>query len=428
MQEQTAEPSVSKLREITFRRPKLYPKQLAAIYSPKRISCIEASTKSGKTIGSLVWLIEQAYSIGRPGRNFWWVAPVSAQAQMAFMRAIRKMTPGTFTAFRSGGKEHIVLLNGALIWFRSGENADTLYGEDVYAAVLDEASRLKESAWHAVRTTLTKTRGQVRLIGNVKGRRNWFYLLCRQAEKGDNPELDYHKITFLDAVQARILHPDEMDSARRGGMPDFMVKQLYMAEAADDGGCPFDLAKMRDAFIPGLSSGDPMWWGWDLAKHDNWTVGIALDREGRVCRFRRFRKGWRDAETIIIDETKHAKAKVDSSGVGDPIVENLIAKGGSNFEGYKFTGPSKQQLMEGLMAAVQKADIHIPAPKESPIEPEDPAMIAFEMEQFEYVYTPQGGVKYAAPAGLDDDCVMALALAVNARGARGFRSYSSWVG
>ena len=36
---------------------------------------------------------------------------------------------------------------------------DSLYGEDVYGAVIDEASRMKEDAWVAIQSTLTATRG-----------------------------------------------------------------------------------------------------------------------------------------------------------------------------------------------------------------------------------------------------------------------------
>jgi hypothetical protein len=65
------------------------------------------------------------------------------------------------------------VFNRAVIRFKSGEKTDSLYDEDVWAAVLDEASRMREEAFHAIRSTLTATRGKVRLIGNAKGRKNW---------------------------------------------------------------------------------------------------------------------------------------------------------------------------------------------------------------------------------------------------------------
>ena len=38
--------------------------------------------------------------------------------------------------------------------------------------MIDEASRMKEDAWTAIQSTLTATRGPVRIIGNVKGEKN----------------------------------------------------------------------------------------------------------------------------------------------------------------------------------------------------------------------------------------------------------------
>jgi hypothetical protein len=41
------------------------------------------------------------------------------------------------------------LPNGSVVWFKGGDKPDSLYGEDVYAAVIDEASRCKEEVWAA---------------------------------------------------------------------------------------------------------------------------------------------------------------------------------------------------------------------------------------------------------------------------------------
>ena len=78
----------------------------------------------------------------------------------------------------------ITLINGVNIVFRSGEKPDNLYGEDVYAVVLDEATRMREEAWFAIRTTISYTGGKVRVIGNVKGRKNWAFRMARKAEGG----------------------------------------------------------------------------------------------------------------------------------------------------------------------------------------------------------------------------------------------------
>ena len=70
---------------------KLYPKQHSAIFDPARYSAIEASTKSGKTMACLVWIMVQAAN-GCKGQHFWWVAPVYPQARIAFNRLRRAVS------------------------------------------------------------------------------------------------------------------------------------------------------------------------------------------------------------------------------------------------------------------------------------------------------------------------------------------------
>ena len=91
---------------------------------------------------------------------------------------------------------------------------------------------------------------------------------------------------------------------------------------------------------------------------------------------------------------------VDSTGVGDPILEDLQREGIA-IDGLKFTSSSKQQIMEGLANAIQQGRIRFPD-----------GVIVKELEVFEYQFTANG-VKYSAPSGFHDDCVMALALAWN---------------
>ena len=115
-------------------------------------------------------------------------------------------------------------------------------------------------------------------------------------------------------------------------------------------------------------------------------------------------------------------ALVDSTGVGDPVLESLqrvresdqlkfgrnehgrIKAIGSRFEGYTFTSGSKQKLMEGLAVAIQSKAVTYPD-----------GTIVLELNNFEFEYT-RLGVKYGAPEGYTDDCVCALALAVIHRG------------
>lgn len=393
---------------LRYKRPWIYPKQREAIFNDVRYAVIEASTKSGKTLGCILWLIEKAL-LGRAGQNFWWVAPVSGQARIAFNR-VRRGLPDRVASINKSRME-ITLANGAVIMFKSADKPDSLYGEDVYAAVMDEASRCKEEAWIALRSTLTATRGPVRIIGNVKGRKNWAYRMARQAQAGA-PNMAFFKITAWDAVAAGILEREEIEDAELV-LPADVFRQLYLAEPADDEGNPFGIEAIRaciqEISLPDLPLDDerrrpPAWYGWDLAKSYDWTVGIGLaqpvDGVRDTVRFQRFQQPWGSTILRIRSETLAVPGFIDATGVGDPIVEELIAGGGINLEGYKYTSESKQQLMEALAVSIQQRKISFPL-----------GPIVDELEEFEYTFTRAGGVKYSAPEGLHDDCVNALAMA-----------------
>lgn len=382
-------------KRFTFKPPALYPKQRRAMYCKERFSYTEASTKSGKTIGALSWLIEYAVMDGKPGREYWWIAPIIAQSKIAYRRAKRAIPPQVYKANET--ELTLTFFNGAVLRFKGGDNPDSLYGEDVYAAVIDEASRCREEVWTAIRSTITATRGPVRVIGNVKGRRNWFYRMARQAESG-MPDSSYHRITAQDAIEAGVLVQEEIDAARLQ-LPENVARELFDAIASDDEGNPFTFEAIQRQ-IAGMSVAPPVVWGWDLARKQDWCVGIGLDINGAVCRFERFQLPWEETIDRITSLIGGIKTVIDATGVGDPIVERIIRKG-YKVEPFIFTPASKQPLMEGLAVAIQSGDIWYPR-----------GVIVNELEAFEYIYT-RTGVKYSAPSGEWDDTVIALGLAVH---------------
>jgi hypothetical protein len=284
---------------------------------------------------------------------------------------------------------------GSRIEFKSAEKPDNLYGDDVYAAVFDEASRAREESWYALRSTLTATQGKCKLIGNVKGKKNWFYKIGERAKSGD-PNMEYFKITAYDAVKEGILQADEVEQAKRD-LPTHVFNELYLAEPADDNSNPFGYENIEACIIP-TQTGVPVAYGIDLAKYTDWTVIIGLNEKGEVCHFDRFQKDWSQTLATIAKTIGNTPAYVDSTGVGDPIVEQL-QRNRPRVQGFKFTSQSKQQLIEGLVVAVQQQQIKFPS-----------GIIADEMRNFEFEYT-RTGVRYTAPTGLHDDAVCGLALA-----------------
>ena len=227
--------------QITYQRPYVTSYQKDILDCDARFTITAASTKTGKTASHIIWLFEQALKC-KDNQSVWWVAPVYQQAEIAFRRMKSQVTDKNFF-ISNETKLLLTLPTGARIEFKSGEKPDNLYGDDVYAAVIDEASRMREESWYAMRSTLTATQGKCKLIGNVKGKKNWFYKLGERARSGES-DYRYFKITAYASVKAGILKLEVVEQAKRD-LPLHVFNELYLAEPDDDKTNPFGIDAIR---------------------------------------------------------------------------------------------------------------------------------------------------------------------------------------
>ena len=378
--------------ELKIVSPKLTSYQKDILDSDERFTITEAATKCGKTFSHIYWLFREAHK-GKLGWNYWWVAPVYGQAEIAFNRMKAKIAGNAYYKINIS-KLTITTPIGTVIQFKSAENPDNLYGEDVYAAVFDEFTRAREEAWHALRSTLTATKAKCKLIGNAKGKKNWGYKLGAKARAGEKG-YKYFRVTAYDAAKEGIIDFEEIEQAKRD-LPEIVFKELYLAEPNEDGANPFGLTHIRNCIKKPI--GTPKVHGIDLAKSFDWAVNIGIDENGGCHLIDRWQSDWGATKEKIKLSLGTKPALIDSTGVGDPIVEELEIFN-RNIEGFKFSSGSKQQIMEGLASAIQQGKIHF----------DNPILIE-ELESFEFEYT-RTGVRYSAPPGSHDDTVCALALA-----------------
>lgn len=360
--------------------------QLKVLSEAKRFNVLDCGRRWGKSALAVNLLCEPALE-GQP---------------VAYFAPFYKLLEGTYKELYSvlnavTAKKHenqfIELVTGGSIEFWSLENPLAGRSRKYKVAIIDEAAfnrNLWQSWTEAIRPTLTDLKGSAWFMSTPKGK-NDFYKLWMRGQTGEPDWMSWQMPTstnpFIDAT--------EIESARRD-LPELAFKQEYLAEFNDNVANPFGLDYIR--ICTGQMSSEPaVCFGIDLAKSFDWTVIIGLDRFGTVCYFDRFQRPWNETKEII-RRLPRAAIKIDSTGVGDPITEDIQRDRG-DVHSFKYTSTSKQQLMEGLSAAIHQRKV---------IFPEGP--IKAELESFEYQMTGTG-VKYTAPPGLHDDCVNALALA-----------------
>lgn len=374
--------------------PPMYARQWDALCAKARFVVVEGSTKSGKTAGCITWQAAQALK-AKEHTVHWWVAPSYGQARIAFRRVARDYED--VIKHVDKGLLEITLTSGARWAFKSGENFDALYGEEVHSAVLDEASRMRVQSWEAVRSTLSTTKGPARMIGNVRGRRNWFYELCRRAQSGLQG-YHYAMLTAQDAVDGGVLDASEIEQARVD-LPQAIFDELYFCKPSEDAYNPFGLAQL-DAAFGDVIHGDPaVVYGLDLARKRDWTVLTGMSARGHVVSVDRFQLPWGEAYERIKSVVGTRPVLLDATGIGDPIADALT-RHGVNVTPFVKTSSTKQDLMSLLRSGFAEGRIR-----------HDNEILKVELESFEYFYGLNGGVRYSAPDGMHDDCVDSLALA-----------------
>jgi len=348
----------------------------------RRFVVVMCGRRFGKSELSQILIIKEALNGGQVA----YITPTYGLAQVFFER-LTKVLP-----FKSNiSKLKIYCPNEGSIEFFTGERLDNLRGRKFHLVIIDEAAFIAdlEDGWNnSIRPTLTDYEGKAVFLSTPRGK-NFFYSLFMKM--GEN---DWQSFKFSTYDNPHI-NPREIDEARIQ-LPEVVFEQEYMANPSENSANPFGNAFIKRCVKP-ISAQPIVCYGIDLAKSVDFTVIIGLDKDGNVAYFDRFQMDWHNTKETI-KRLPPAPIVVDSTGVGDPILEDLLREG-VNIEGLKFTSQSKQQLMEGLASAIQQGRIGFPE-----------GVIVDELDVFEYQFTAHG-VRYSAPSGFHDDTVMALALA-----------------
>lgn len=355
-----------------------------------RFGVVMAGRRSGKTVYGARWILEglqQQLPVG-------WFAPTYKVLAKAW-REIARMA--NVAGAKVSETEHRIVLGKGELECWSLDNPDAGRSRAYARLVVDEAGMIAGliNIWHlALRATLVDYKGSALFLGTSKGMGSDFVKMHRWGEAKE-PGWASARIESIDNP---FIDPEEIEEARRL-MPPELFDQEYRGIPAESAANPFGMKAIASCVTPQSSEPDKVW-GWDFARAEDYTVGIALDLSGTVCRFERWnRRPWSETRRQVRDFTRDTYAMGDSTGIGDVIVEDL-QRDGVRMEGYIFSRPSKQALMERLAAAIQQGIVKFPD-----------GVIRAELEQFEYEYYG-GSIRYSAPDDAHDDCVMALALAV----------------
>lgn len=375
--------------------PRLHEGQRKVVREAKRWNTLRCGRRFGKTLLG-EQLILQPSLRGLPAA---WFAPSYKMLSEVWRDLLHTLAPMSHLLKVDKAERRITMPGGGFIDFWSLDSENTVRGRKYARAIIDEAAyvRALEDVWfRVVRPTLTDYRGDAWFMSTPKEAHDFFngVLFAKGQQKGGA-----WQSWSMPTVSNPHIDPEEVEEAR-SYMPEAAWRQEYLGEPAESAESPFGWHFIeRACCLDAPVKATPDSWGVDLAKSVDWTVALALDRQGDCCGFQRWQSDWRNTTARLDAMLRGRHALVDSTGVGDPIVESLTRKN-PLVRGFKFTSVSRQSLLEGLAMALQRGEVRVPS-----------GVIEDELKAFRYD-THGGRVRYAAPDGIHDDCVMALALAV----------------
>jgi phage FluMu gp28-like protein len=377
---------------------KLHQNQIQIFKAPERFKIAITGRRFGKTYLAAYSIILSA--LKKQNGVYFVVSPSYAQTKIIW-RMIKRFLPREYIKKIMEGELYIELVNGSLIFAKSGDNPSSLRGEGLDGVVLDEAAFLHPDVWNeAIRPALADKMGWAIIISSPKGK-NWLYELFLRGL--DDTQPDYASFRFS-SFDNPLVPPSEIEEMSRN-LPELSYKQEILASFIEGGGVVFrNVDKVMRGYpeepIPGVF----YIMGVDLGRHEDFTViSVARTDQNRQVYLEKFnRTDWdyiKDRVRDVHFKYNNAPIIIDSTGYGDPIYEDL-GKEGLNITGININVASKPKMIENLQLMIENGMIVL-------INDNDASL---EFSAYSYTILPSGNVRYEAARSFHDDIVMATAL------------------
>lgn len=384
-----------------------HPAQVEIFDHPAKVKIIVKGRRFGLTRGYANHTCEKMLEGLSP---ILWVDTVNSNIdryiERYFYPALRTV-PSQYWAWRQQKKE--LTLFDSKVDFRSADQPERIEGFGYRLIMLNEAGIILNNRYlweNAIRPMALDFNPDIFIGGTPKGK-NLFFELAHKAQDRQDPAYKDWKHFHFTSYDNPFIPKQDID-ALATDLPDVVRQQEIFGEFLDDASSVFRNvgAAIGSTPLQIPETGHRYFMGADLAKHVDFTVLCILDETGRQIHFNRLSKlDWPYQKTLIMDTGNRygAASLLDSTGIGDPIFDDL-KQAGMRIEGYKFDSGSKKRLIESLMLSFEKGELKL---LDIPVQTNELKMFGYEITA--------SGVKYSAPEGSHDDCVIALALANWAR-------------
>lgn len=385
--------------EITLTLPSLHSGQREVISNLSRFNVLACGRRFGKTTFGIDRSIEPALK----GWPVGWFSPTYKMLSDVWREMCHLLKPVTQRV--SSQEKRLELITGGIIDMWSLDSPDVARGRKYARVIIDEAAMIAklQEAWQAViRPTLTDFEGDAFFFSTPKGAN--FFKQC--FDWGNDPAYPDWSSWQLPTTANPYIKASEVEAAKKE-LPERIFLQEYLAVFLDDAGGVF--RKVMDAAIATqqeMAIPDHNYViGCDWGKHNDFTVLSVIDTKTRelvyLDRFNQIDYTLQLARLMVLcDKFKPQSIIAERNAMGEPLIEQL-SRQGLPVQPFITTNVSKAEAIDALSLSFEKRDIKILP---------DSVLIA-ELQAYEAERLPSGMLRYGAPEGYHDDCVMSLAIA-----------------
>ena len=364
------------------------------------VKIIACGRRWGKTtLGGVL-----ALAMADHGAEVAWVAPTFANSRPLW-RFMEAMLHGHPLVHKVASDRTLRFDGGGRVTIYTGENDVALRGEAFDLCIVDEAARIKEETYtDVIMPTLADRAGRCILISTPKGH-NWFW---KEFNRGLENSDFYYSYTAPSSANPldNIKRASELAKAQ---VSERTYRQEWLAEFVEDGG---GVIRGVDKCVKEYSK-DP-----DRSK--TYVIGVDWGRTNDATVFVVF--CIEDKQVVMVErllDVAYAPQLyalmqlyniyrpyvilAEQNSMGAPLVEALQQKE-LPVQGFTTTVHTKASLIDMLALGIERGDIGLI----------DDHHLLMELKAYEADRTPTGLLRYGAPPGMHDDCVIACALAYRA--------------
>lgn len=386
-------------------------KQLDRGYRSGRIYVVKARRQVGKSI-----MVEQEllrYAITYNNTVSACVCPTLSQARKMFQDIISCIIESGVVAKKNETLLEIDLINGSKIFFKSAEQKDSLRGYTISGILcVDECSFISDDVFYGLLLAWCNVHKAPILLTSTPKFKQGFYWNYWVLGLDENQK-DVISIDFNDYDTSALLSPEKLEQYRRM-LPKGQFLTEYLGEFLDSQSIVFgdfkecinrnDIKEYRELYI-GID------WGSGVGSDS--TVVSALNERCEQVFMLRFNNKRAVEQVDYIKQYLQPYIKkiklivAECNGVGQPLVDSLkIAFNGKvKIDEFSTTNATKIKIINQLQVAFEQRQIAIL----------DDVQQTNELSMYEAKVGQNGTITYNAPSGLNDDTVIALMLALEAK-------------